>query len=66
MQSLHPDSPLDGWWVPVAQPVHSDAPVASVKVPAAHGDGCSLLVPQLLPTVHSVHCASEPRSVALE
>ena len=37
-----------------------------VNVPAAHGDGCSLLVPQLWPTVQLVHWPAAPRSVAVE
>ena len=64
--ATQPDSPLDGWCVPASQLAHTDSPVASLYVPGAHSIGAVLAVPQLLPTVHSVHSPAPPRLVELE
>ena len=46
--------------------MHWDWLVVLAYVPAAHGDGCSLFVPQLCPTVQLVHSAAALRLVELE
>ena len=66
MQAAHAVCPSASWKLPAAHLEQMDAPVASLNVPGAHAVGAVLAVPQLLPTVQSVHSPAPPRLVELE